>query len=158
MQYLVQHRRGTTEDWMTKSDIVPRDGEIVIEKCSDGYTRLKIGDGVSTFAQLPYLNMPGAALVTRMVMINLRSDNWIEDGDVFCQIVPIANITENSKVDLQLTPAQLVWLQDEEIAFTTKNDNGIVTVYAIGGKPLSDFTVESELGAMQATISEMTRE
>jgi hypothetical protein len=158
MQYLVQHRRGTTEEWIAKADLVPRDGEIVIEKCADGYTRLKIGDGVNTFAHLPYLNMPGAALVTRRVVIELRSDSWIEDGDVFYQTITIADITENSKVDLQLTPSQLVWTQDEEIAFTTKNDNGIVTVYAIGGKPLSDFTEESELGAMQATISETTRE
>lgn len=156
-KYIIQHRRGTTEQWANNPDIVPRDGELVIEYCDDGYTRLKVGDGVSTYAQLGYLNTPGAALVTRRINIELPMDNWVGDSSLYSQTIEIADITENSKIDLQLTPEQLVWMQDEEIAFTTKNDDGIVTVYAIGIKPTVNFTVGSELGPIQATISETTQ-
>lgn len=53
---IVQHRRGTAEQWES-SGIVPYDGEIVIEECADGTFKTKIGDGVNTFPNLPYQNL-----------------------------------------------------------------------------------------------------
>lgn len=63
-----------------------------------------------------------------------------------------------SKVDLQPTSEQLVWLQDEEISLVTKNENRDITVYAIGYQPTADFTITSDLSAIQCTISETTEE
>lgn len=51
---IVKHRRGTTEEWQ-KLNIVPAEGEIVIEECLDGVRKCKIGDGLTSFAALPYL-------------------------------------------------------------------------------------------------------
>lgn len=53
---ITQHRRGTAEQWI-ESGIVPYAGEIVIEECSDGTFKTKIGDGVNVFANLPYQNL-----------------------------------------------------------------------------------------------------
>lgn len=51
-KYIVQMRRGTTEEWAAHSDIIPRDGEIVIETLEDGGKNLYIGDGVTPFENL----------------------------------------------------------------------------------------------------------
>lgn len=53
---IVQHRRGTAEQWES-SGIVPYDGEIVVHECADGTFKTKIGDGVNTFPNLPYQNL-----------------------------------------------------------------------------------------------------
>lgn len=155
-KFILKHRRGTTEQWLT-SDAIIYDGEIVVEKSDDGYTRLKVGDGTKKFSELPYMNMPGYALVTKKTNIELPSANWVGSSSPYSQTVEIVDITENSKIDLQVTPEQLTWLQDQEISLVAKNDNGSsVIIYAIGEKPTADFTEQSDLGAIQATISEVT--
>lgn len=50
---IVQHRRGTKTD-LEKVDITPRDGEIIVEKKSK-YSKLKAGDGITPYSQLPYV-------------------------------------------------------------------------------------------------------
>ena len=154
-KYIVQHRRGSSEQW-ADSNVVLYDGEIGIEQSDDGYTRLKIGDGIHKYSQLPYANTPGYAAVIKKATIELLSDSWIGSTSPYSQRVNISNITENSKVDLQVTPKQLTWLQDQEISLIAKNDNKTIVIYAIGEKPSIDFTTQSDLGAIQATISETT--
>lgn len=155
-RFIFKHRRGTTEQWVASNDII-YDGEIVVEKSNDGYTHLKVGDGTKKFNELPYMNIPGYALVTKKISIELPAANWEGTSSPYSQTVEIADITENSKVDLQVTPEQLTWLQDEEISFVAKNENGLsVVIYAIGEKPTVDFTAQSNLGVIQATISETT--
>ena len=61
-RFIYKHRRGTTEQWES-SNVILYEGEIGIEKSNDGYTRFKIGDGVSKYNQLPYANTPHQSLV-----------------------------------------------------------------------------------------------
>lgn len=61
-RFIYKHRRGTTEQW-EGSNVILYEGEIGIEKSNDGYTRFKIGDGVSKYNQLPYANTPHQSLV-----------------------------------------------------------------------------------------------
>ena len=58
-------------------------------------------------------------------------------------------MTPNSKVDLQPSAEQLAIFHDKDIAFSTENEDGVVTVFAIGDKPTKDY-------AIQATIMEVT--
>lgn len=51
---IIKHRRGTTDDWL-RLDLVPAEGELVIEECLDGMRKCKIGNGVDRFTKLPYL-------------------------------------------------------------------------------------------------------
>ena len=53
--FITQHRRGSTDEW-NEVNIVPKNGEIVLEECSDGITRIKIGNGSSTFTDLQYVD------------------------------------------------------------------------------------------------------
>ena len=50
---IVKHRRGTTQEWL-EVDLVPENGELVIEECADGTRKCKIGNGIYSFSKLPY--------------------------------------------------------------------------------------------------------
>ena len=54
--FITQHRRGTAEEWM-ESNIIPYEGEFVLETFPDGSFKMKIGDGMNTFVNLPYYNL-----------------------------------------------------------------------------------------------------
>lgn len=55
-KYIIQHRRGTTEQWeLMGENIIPLRGELVIELCSDSHHNLKIGDGEHTYNELDYI-------------------------------------------------------------------------------------------------------
>lgn len=52
---IIKHRRGTTQEWKD-FDIVPAEGELVIEECTDGSRKCKIGTGYTRFSGLPYID------------------------------------------------------------------------------------------------------
>lgn len=84
--------------------------------------------------------------ITKKVSVSL-SATWSGSGP-YTQTVTIPNVTANTKVDLEPSPAQLAALSEAGITLTTENDGGTVTVYAIGDKPAA-MTV-------QATLTEVT--
>lgn len=53
IQATVKNRTDTAANWTQKNPILA-EGEIIVVQTSAGETRLKIGDGVKTFTQLPY--------------------------------------------------------------------------------------------------------
>jgi hypothetical protein len=80
----------------------------------------------------------------------IYNDYGVEIGQRFGQVVEVigAEITEYSKVDLQITSEQMVIFFEEDLAFVAENDNGVITVYCVGGIPKSDYT-------LQATVTEV---
>lgn len=164
--HIVQLRRGWKDDATGRDDwaeyeaqpthIKPLRGELAIEY-DNGIPRLKIGDGTSEFSELPYMSVD-SFILPKPISITLFVDKWIqvvdEAGenvvDTYSQIVTVENatITPNSKVDLQPDTHQLCKLYDWGVALTTKNDNGVVTVYAVGDRP-------SESLSIQATVTEI---
>ena len=80
--------------------------------------------------------------------VTLLAANWNGDASPYSQVVTVGGAGVNSKIDLQPTALQIKDLQDADIAFVTDNDNGTITVYALGGKPTVDYT-------MQALITEV---
>lgn len=75
--------------------------------------------------------------------VSLLSASWVEESStMYSQVVTIDGVTANSKVDLQPTPAQLSELYSSGLMLTTANDNGVVTIYSIGGHPTSDLVVQ----------------
>ena len=57
-------------------------------------------------------------------------------------MVDIDGVTVLSKVDLLPSVDQLAIFHDKDIAFVTENEDGVVTVYAIGDKPTQDYTMD----------------
>jgi hypothetical protein len=52
---IVKHRIGTTAEWLD-IDLIPENGELVIEVCPDGTRKCKIGTGVTRYSRLPYVD------------------------------------------------------------------------------------------------------
>lgn len=61
---IIQHRRGTTQEWLD-IDIVPSAGELIVEECIDGTIKCKIGTGYTRFSKLPYLDDEAKAMFLR---------------------------------------------------------------------------------------------
>lgn len=89
------------------------------------------------------------ARIPKITNTTLYAANWTGDANPWSQVVNMNGITVNSKVDLQPTAVQIVELQNSDIALMAENNDGVITVYAIGSKPTIDYT-------MQALITEVT--
>ena len=85
----------------------------------------------------------------RVGEITLNSASWVERStNLYSQVVSIEGVTEYSQVDLTPSVGQLVVFYEKDLAFVTENEDGVVTVYAIGQKPTNNYT-------MQVTITEV---
>ena len=86
----------------------------------------------------------------RIAYVDLPAENWqIDEGTgAYYQDPEIEGVTENSQVDLTPSIEQLIAFYDKDLGFVTENDGGNVRVYAIGQKPLNDYTI-------QVTITEV---
>ena len=153
-KYLVQHRRGTTAQWADKNTIIPLEGEIVIEIDEvNSLHKLKIGDGVHTYAELAYLQA-GDEIVSqvlteakpRVVTVEL-TQGWTSIDGKYSQTLTLDNITAHSRLDLQPSADMLAEFQNLNLVFVTENKNGVITVYSVGDVPLKSYI-------MQATIVE----
>ena len=80
--------------------------------------------------------------------VALLANQWVGTSSPYSQVVALSGVTTRSKVDLQPSVEQLEIFYQKDLAFTTENDGGVVTVYAIGDKPKNDYTI-------QVTISEV---
>ena len=154
-RYIVQLRRGTKAEWedYQASDkyIRPKEAELVIEY-EDIYDasgnhikripRLKIGDGITDYDQLPYMSVDSFVLPTP-AMIHLSTD-WIQDADNrYYQVVTVQNavITINSKVDLLPDALQLSVFHQKDLTFVTENEDGVVKVYCVGQVPQNEYDI-----------------
>ena len=86
--------------------------------------------------------------VARVADIDLLASAWLGEASPYSQVVNIEGITEYSQVDITPSAAQLDIFYDKDLTFVTENEDGVVTVYAIGDKPLNDYIV-------QVTITEV---
>lgn len=105
------------------------------------------GSGISVFMDGPFGNAGGAKV--KVTEIDLPASGWKGGESPYSQVVTVDGVSVNSKVDLQPSVEQLTEFHELDLAFTTENDAGVVTVYAVGDKPDKDYTV-------QVTILEVT--
>ena len=105
-------------------------------------------DAAEEFA-LSNLPVNGGLAPARVSTVTLRAANWTGTASPYSQVVSIVGTTENSKVDLTPTVAQMNIFHQKDLAFVTENDDGVITVYAIGDKPQNDYTIP-------VTITEVT--
>lgn len=84
----------------------------------------------------------------RIGEVTLLASNWQGTESPYAQVVTVAGATANSQVDITPSVEQLAIFHEKDIAFVTENDDGVVTVYAVGQKPTNDYTI-------QVTITEV---
>ena len=93
---------------------------------------------------------PVVASDAKIAYVELLADKWVGDTTPYSQVVTVEGATRNSQVDLTPSVEQLSIFYNKDLAFVTENDNGVITVYAIGQKPANDYTI-------QVTITEVSR-
>ena len=104
----------------------------------------KTAAAFDTAEQFVLSNKPAAKIKT----VTLLAAKWTGAASPYSQVVTIAGTTENSKVDLNPTVEQMTIFHQKDLAFVTENEDGVITVYAIGDRPQNDYT-------MPVTITEV---
>lgn len=78
--------------------------------------------------------------------VTLLAAAWGGEGDKwYSQIVTNKDFTERCQVDLTPDLQQLEIFYEKDLTFLTENKGGVVTVYAVGQKPLNDYTIQVTL-------------
>lgn len=109
--------------------------ENLVEAINEAYyTALTGGDG-------------GAITISE---VTLRSSAWVGTESPYSQVVTINGVTPYSKVDLLPSVEQLAVFHNKDLAFVTENEDGVVTVYAIGDKPTLDYTMQVQIAEVKA--------
>ena len=84
----------------------------------------------------------------RIGVVTLLASAWVGKDNLYSQVVDIDGVTKKSQVDLTPDVQQLLVFYEKDLTFVTENEEGVVTVYAIGQKPTNDYTI-------QVTITEV---
>jgi hypothetical protein len=92
--------------------------------------------------------MKNIGSIARVGYVELPASKWVGEASPYAQVVVVEGATEYSQVDLTPSVEQLAVFHDKDLAFVTENEDGVVTVYAIGQKPTNDYTI-------QVTITEV---
>ena len=116
---------------------------------SEYVTGFQTADGIKKYDYNSLANLPESVSSARIANVTLTAALWQGSQSPYSQEVVIEGITPNSQVDLTPSVEQLIIFHQKDLAFVTENDDGIVTVYAIGDKPTSNYTI-------QVTITEVT--
>ena len=77
--------------------------------------------------------------------VALLARNWVGTASRYSQVITIPGVTPYSKVDLLPSVEQLAIFHNKDVAFVTENNNGVITVYAIGDKPVLDYTIQVQI-------------
>ena len=116
---------------------------------SNYVTGFQTASGIKKYDYNSLANLPESVSSARIANVTLTAALWQGSQSPYSQVVEIEGITPNSQVDLTPSVEQLIIFHQKDLAFVTENDDGVVTVYVIGDKPQSDYT-------MQVTITEVT--
>ena len=91
-------------------------------------------------------SLVGSGGSSRLTNVTLKSSAWKTESDgLHSQVVSIAGVTEYSKVYLLPSVEQLAIFHNKDVTFVTENEDGVVTVYAIGDKPILEYTMQAQI-------------
>lgn len=97
------------------------------------------GGGVSVQLAGPFANSGGNVIFTT---VTLPAANWKNGESPYFQEVTVPYVSNASMVNIHPGPEQLAAMKT---IFLARNDNGTVTVYAIGAKPDQDYTFQASV-------------
>lgn len=104
-------------------------------------------EGEETLSAKLYTDGIGSS-VALLTSISLPASAWVGNASPYSQVVQIDGTTRRSLIELQPSVEQLEAFQEMVLALTTENNDGVITVYAIGDKPTNDYVI-------QATVMEV---
>lgn len=108
------------------------------------------GSGGSVTVRMagPFGGSGGNGTSARITDISLPVSAWKGGESPYSQVVDMDVVSIRSQINLQLSVEQTAKICSSGFALTAENNEGVVTVYAIGNKPTEDYTI-------QATVMEV---
>ena len=88
------------------------------------------------------------AAPSRLSEVTIVPSAWVTSdvtNNLHSQVVTIDGITAYSKVDLLPSVEQLAIFHEKDVAFVTENEDGVVTVFAVGDKPTQEYTMQVQI-------------
>ena len=108
----------------------------------DVYVCTAVSDGVYTWTGLASRE---SVIIPWLTSVSLPASSWVGSDNLYSQVVAIDGVTPYSKVDLLPSVEQLAIFHSKDLAFVTENEDGVVTVYAIGDKPSLDYDIQVQI-------------
>lgn len=81
----------------------------------------------------------------KLVEITLPFANWKGAKSPYSMTLTIEGLIQRSRIDLWPSVSNLERLRIMGTGLCTENDDGTVTVYAIGNKPDEDITIQASI-------------
>lgn len=78
----------------------------------------------------------------KLVTISIPASGWSGSNNSYSQAISVNGVNANSKLDLQPTSEQIAELQNAEIILMASNNNGIVVLHSLNGKPSKDLRMQ----------------
>ena len=85
--------------------------------------------------------------------VTLKAADWLGDTSPYSQVVAVGGVTSHTKVDLQPTMDQVNSLYSQSVGFFSRNEGGVVRVYAVGNRPTTDFVIQITLTEVEGEVS-----
>ena len=146
---IVKHRRGTTQEWL-EIDLIPEDGELVVEECADGTRKCKIGNGLYSFTKLPYVD--DATRVQLLDELDKLRDEFTDKLDRAS-----TSITEQLKADkleLESSITSTKAILDESILSAANKAAGGVQTALNQKLDTAQKTLQASIKAVDAKVDE----
>lgn len=115
--------------------------------CNDGFAHMELEYVMDA---KKYIDRVMAGAVAKIGEVTLPASAWKGADSLYSQIATIDGVTPYSKVDLLPSVEQLAIFHNKDVTFVTENEDGVVTVFAIGDKPTQNYTMQiqiTEVGA-----------
>ena len=93
----------------------------------------------------------GGGTEAKSTKMNAPAAEWKGSISPYSQVVQVDGVSVRSKVDIQLSVDQMELFHNQDITFTTENKGGVVTLFAVGDKPLADCEFSITLSEVIAT-------
>ena len=106
---------------------------------------LDYGTAANLTVQLAGPFSMGGGAAVKLTVITLPAAGWKGAASPYSQEVAVDGVSVSSMVDLQPDGALLELLRQQELTLYTENNEGIVTVFAVGDRPAQDITVQSSI-------------
>lgn len=105
-------RNDSTANWLANSSVVLLKGEVGIEFLESGRTKIKIGNGVTPWIDLPYFNGGGDISA-------INSDVFIVDGNGNLTMLGFEE-AEIGSSPIKSDNGKIIWVKNEVKALETK--------------------------------------
>lgn len=106
---------------------------------------LEYGTAAGLTVQLAGPFSSGGAAAVKLTVLTLPAAGWKGAVSPYSQEVTVDGISVNSMVDLQPDGALLAQMRQQEVTLYTENNEGTVTVFALGDRPAEDITVQASI-------------